>query len=287
MIRSCLSLLAGAYALHFTSFDSNYVLLAALVFVAIIVFLAWGCRAAACFSAGVALFSLHALHVVGLRLPPQFEGDSILTVLQVIDFPRHRGGMITFIARPVGDARIPPRVRLSWFDGGERLQIGDVWQMEVRLRRPRGTSNPGVFDYETWLFRERIGATGYVVNGPRNRRLQEKAGDPVSRLRHHIVGRLESVLGDSDTSAVVAAISVGARHAITDEQWQQYAKSGTSHLMAISGLHVGLAASAAWLLVVAGCALLRAGGNHLKIAWFASLVTAACPVSPCRRDARA
>lgn len=198
----------------------------------------------------------------------------MLTVLQVIDFPRHRSETISFIARPVDDPRIPPRVRLRWFEATDPPQIGDVWQLEVRLRRPRGTSNPGVFDYEAWLFRERVGATGYVVNGSRNRRLQQEAADPVSRLRHHIVRRLESIFEDTDTAAVVAAISVGARHAITAEQWLRYAKSGTSHLMAISGLHVGLAATAAWFLVVAGCAVLRVGGNHLRIAWVASLVVA-------------
>jgi competence protein ComEC len=275
MIKTCLSLLAGAYALHFTSFVSHYVLLPVAVFGAAAAFLAGGRWAAAWFMAGFALFALHAFHVVGLRLPPQFEGDSMLTVLEVADFPRRRGESISFMARPVDDPRIPPRVRLRWFEAPDPPQIGDVWQMEVRLRRPRGTSNPGVFDYEAWLFRERVGATGYVVNGPRNRRLQEEAADPVSRLRHHIVRRLESVVEDTDTAAVVAAISVGARHAITAEQWLRYAKSGTSHLMAISGLHVGLAATAAWFLVVAGCAALRLGANHLKIAWIASLLVAA------------
>ncbi len=275
MIKSCLSLLAGAYALHFTSFVSNYVLLPVAVFGAAVAFLAGGRWAATWFTAGFALFALHSFHVIGLRLPPQFEGDSMLAVLQVTDFPRRSGESISFMARPLDDPRIPPSVRLRWFEAPDPPQIGDVWQMEVRLRRPRGTSNPGVFDYEAWLFRERVGATGYVVNGSRNRRLQKDAADPVSRLRRHIVGRLESILEDTDTAAVVAAISVGARHAITAEQWLRYAKSGTSHLMAISGLHVGLAATAAWFLVVAGCAILRLGANHLKIAWIASLVVAA------------
>jgi competence protein ComEC len=274
MIRSCLSLLAGAYALHFTSFVSVYGLLLAAVFGAAVAFVAGGRRAAAWFVAGFVLFALHTVQVVGSRLPARFEGDSILTVLQVADFPRERGETTSFLARPVDDPRIPPTVRLSWYDAAERPEIGDVWQLEVRLRRPRGTSNPGVFDYETWLFRERLGATGYVVNGHRNRRLQQATGHSVDQLRQRIVRRLESILGDADTAAVVAAISVGARHGITAEQWQRYAQSGTSHLMAISGLHVGLAATAGWFLVVVGCGALRLGGNHLKIAWLASLVLA-------------
>ncbi len=275
MIKSCLSLLAGAYALHFTSFISINALLPVAVVGAGIAWVGGGRVAAAWFIAGCILFALHAQHVIGLRLSPQIEGDSMLTVLQVVDFPRRRGGTTSFVARPVDDHRIPPRVRISWYEAGDQPQIGDVWQFEVRLRRPRGTSNPGVFDYEAWLFRERIGATGYVVNGPRNQRLLRNAGDPVSRLRRRIVGRLESVIDDSDTAAVAAAISVGARHGITAEQWLRYARSGTSHLMAISGLHVGLAATSAWFLAAAVCAALRLGGNHLKVAWFASLLVAA------------
>lgn len=274
MTKSCLSLLAGAYALHFTSFTSIYVLLPVVMVGAGIAFIAGGRLAAAWFVAGFALFTLHAQHVIGQRLPLPFEGDSMLTVLQVVDFPRRRGDTISFVARPVSDPRIPPRVRVSWYEAGEKPELGDVWQFEVRLRRPRGTSNPGVFDYEAWLFRERIGATGYVVNGQRNQRLQPSTGGPVSRLRHRIVDRLDSIIEDADTAAVAAAITVGARHGITAEQWLRYAHSGTSHLMAISGLHVGLAATAAWFLAVTVCAVLRLGGNHLKIAWLGSLMVA-------------
>lgn len=274
MIKSCLSLLAGIYALHFTSFTSIYGLIPVTLAGAGIAFVSGGRPAAAWFVMGVALFTLHAQHVIELRLPARFEGDSMLTVLQVVGFPRERGATISFVARPVDDARIPPRVRISWYEADTRPQIGDVWQFEVRLRRPRGTSNPGVFDYEAWLFRERIGATGYIVNGPRNQRLEPNAGDPVSRLRQHVVGRLESVIDDKDAAAVAAAISVGARHGITAEQWLRYAQSGTSHLMAISGLHVGLAATSAWFLVAGVCAVLRLGRNHLKVAWLVSLIVA-------------
>lgn len=276
MIKSCLSLLAGAYALHFTSFASDYGLFPVAAFGAAIVGLAGGRRAAFWFIAGLCLFAVHALHAVASRLPVDYEGDSMLTVVEVVDFPRRRGGSISFLARAVDDPRLPPRLRLSWYEPPVPPEAGDVWQLEVRLRRPRGTSNPGMFDYEAWLFRQRIGATGYVVEGPRNRRLRQEAGSPVTRLRSRIVERLASVIGDTDTGAVAAAISVGARHGISAEAWLRYAQSGTSHLMAISGLHVGLAASAAWFLVVVACALLRLRGNHLKIAWLGALVAAAC-----------
>lgn len=279
MIKFCLSLLAGAYALHCTSFASPDVLFPLAAIGAAIALLAGGRRAAAGCLLGLTLFILHAHTVITSRLAAQYEGDSMLAVLQVVDFPRRTGSSISFLARPLGDRRIPPRLRVSWFEAPESPAIGDVWQFEVRLRRPRGTSNPGVFDYEAWLFRQRIAATGYVVSGPRNQRLLPAAGDRVSRLRQHIVRRIDDVIENERSAAVVAAISVGARHGITPDQWLRYSRSGTSHLMAISGLHVGLAASAAWFVAAAICALLRSRGNHLKVAWTASIVTAGCYAS--------
>lgn len=275
MIKICLSLLAGVYALHFTSFASPDVLFPLAVLGTAIALLAGGRRAVAGFLIGLTLFALHAQSVIDSRLDARYEGDSMLTVLQVVDFPRQTGNSISFLARSRRDPRVPEQLRISWYEAPARPEFGDVWQFEVRLRRPRGTSNPGIFDYEAWLFRQRIAATGYVVNGPRNRRLQAAAVDPVSRLRQRIVRRIENVIESERTAAVLAAISVGARHGITPDQWLRYSRSGTSHLMAISGLHVGLAASAAWFLAAALCALLRCRGNHLKIAWTASIVTAA------------
>ena len=105
MIKSCLSLLAGAYALHFTSFVSNYVLLPAALFGAVFAWLAGGRRATAWFTAGFGVFMLHGVHVVDLRLPPKFEGDSMLTTVRIIDFPRTRGGSTSFLAEPVDDRR--------------------------------------------------------------------------------------------------------------------------------------------------------------------------------------
>ncbi|HSN51187.1 MAG TPA: ComEC/Rec2 family competence protein, partial [Woeseiaceae bacterium] len=209
-----MSLLAGAYVLHFTSFTSGYVLFPVAGLGAAVALLAGGRAAAAWFLAGLCLFALHAQQVIAHRLPAQYEGDSMLTELQVVDFPRRRGDSISFLARPLDDPRIPPRLRISWYEAPERPDIGDVWQFEVRLRRPRGTSNPGVFDYEAWLFRQRIGATGYVVNGPRNRRLGQEAGTLVDRVRQRAVDRLAALVDDRDTAAVLAAISVGARHGI-------------------------------------------------------------------------
>jgi competence protein ComEC len=279
MIKACLSLVAGAYALHFTSFAPvSDVILTTVLATGILLRVA-GPAVVVLFAAGLVLFAWQATAVIDSRLQARYEGDSMLVKVRIVDFPRRRGRSVSFVAAPAGDRRIPRRVRLSWYEPSQKPAIGDLWQFELRLKPPRGTSNPGVFDYETWLFQQRIGATGYVVNGNRNLRLQTDATGRLSRLRKTGATRIRKVIDDDQAGAVIAAITMGARHLLTAEQWTRYARSGTSHLMAISGLHVGLVASAAYVLGLLAAALARLPGNHLRAALGVAIGAAAAYAS--------
>ncbi len=226
-------------------------------------------RDLALFLGAAALFWNAAEGVIDGRLARGYEGDSILTELRVVDFPRVNGSSTSFIATPVADARVPSRIRLSWQETPVSLRPGDVWRMEIRLRRPRGSSNPGSMDYEAWLFRERIGATGYVVGGKRNVLLDSGTSRGLDRVREHYLANAQRVLRNDASLPVVVALAIGARHLISTEAWDRYARTGTSHLMAISGLHIGLAAVATYLLVAGIFGFIGRGNHH-----FAALVVA-------------
>ncbi len=203
------------------------------------------------------ILAIASQSVIDDRLNPEFDGDSIRVDARVTDFPKHNGTSLSFLVSPVGRDDLPQRIRLSWFDAPVQPALGETWQFELRLRRPRGFSNPGGFDYEGWLFRQGIGATGYVVKSSRNFRRDDHPVDRISRLRQRFVARVRAHLPEDDASAVLMAIGVGGRHLITREQWQRYAATGVSHLMAISGLHIGLAAGGvfflSWCLLAVVC----------------------------------
>jgi ComEC/Rec2-related protein len=205
-------------------------------------------RVVALFLGAYALFMLEAGDIIGNRLQATYAGDSMLTSVRIAEPPRISGDSITMRVEPLDDQRIPPRVRVSWFDPPHVPVIGEIWELELRLQRPRGTSNPGVFDYESWLFREKFHATGYVVSGQRNRLLWSGTMTGLERFRQSFTKRALAAAGSRETAGVLAAVGVGERHLISREQWDGFAISGTSHLMAISGLHVGLAALTAFLL---------------------------------------
>ena len=137
-----------------------------------------------------------------------------------------------------------------------RLYPGDRWQLEVRLRAVHGLGNPGGFDAERYAALARIGATGYVVDGVRNRLLRSPHA-VLDTLRTALARRIETRLLHRDSAAVITALAIGSRHAMTEAQWHRYAAAGLTHLVAISGLHIGLVAGLAALFGRAVAAVLR------------------------------
>ncbi len=238
--------------------------LASLVFVASLIACVWrASRPVALFAAGFALFMVAGLDIVEGRIDRQYAGDSMLTRVRVVGAPQVRGASLVMQVAPLGDDRVPRQVRLSWFEPPVDPRLGDVWQFEVRLREPRGLSNPGVFDYEAWMFREGYHATGYVVAGRRNQLLWAGEVGIADRIRGQFTQRSLASAASREIAAVIVAIGVGARHLVTREQWDVFALTGTSHLMAISGLHVSLAATVGFIASLAVIAPIRRRGTLL------------------------
>ncbi len=182
------------------------------------------------------------------RLDPSWQNQALTIDAYIIDFPVYASDTLRFFAAPVDRPDLPRRLRMSWYQPPDLPSAGELWRLQVKLRRPHGYANPHSFDYEGWLFRKGIGATGYVLDDGENQQLRALPAGLISRIRGHFVARVAALLPDDDAAAVLMAIGVGARHKITREQWDRYAASGTSHLMAISGLHIGLAAGSIFLL---------------------------------------
>ncbi len=142
----------------------------------------------------------------------------------------------------------PLQARLSWYRNAPELRAGERWRLQVRLKRPHGFANPGGFDYERWLLAAGIRATGYVRGKGSNQRIDESSGRGVSALREWLANGLAEQLGRGPAAALLRALGIGDRSLMTAAQWQVLRSTGTSHLLAISGLHVGLVAGLVFLL---------------------------------------
>jgi competence protein ComEC len=173
----------------------------------------------------------------------------------------------------------PRRVRLSWYEDTPELKLAQRWRLTVRLKHPRGFINPGGFDYEGWLFRKGIRASGYVRPAEDADLITPRVWErPVGLLRQSLADSIETALGADANRGVITALAIGDRTAMSPRQWSLLLATGTNHLLAISGLHIGLVAgliylvafrawrlsgrlcmrlpaqhAAAWLALIAGC----------------------------------
>ena len=149
-------------------------------------------------------------------------------------------------------AGVPQTLALSWYGAGEqvRLRPGERWRLTVRLQRPHGNANPHGFDYEAWLLGQGVRATGYVRPGAGNRRLDAFVATPsalVERSRDTLRTRIMEALAGKPYAAVIVALVVGDQRGIEQADWDIFNRTGVSHLVAISGLHITMIAGlVAW-----------------------------------------
>lgn len=183
-------------------------------------------------------------------LPGRLEGVDLIVQGHIRSLPETDGSAVQFVFDvTAAEPGVPDRVRLAWYEAPLVPQVGEAWQFVVRLKKRNGFANPGGFDYEAHLLRAGIGATGYVRTDERNRRLAPpSARYAITRVRAWIAERMAAAMSDRSMLGVLQGLAIGDTREMSAEQWKVFAATGTTHLMAISGLHITMIATlAAWL----------------------------------------
>ena len=159
-----------------------------------------------------------------------------------------------------------PRVRLSWhhFSAAntttshlqpDKLKQGQTVRLVAKLKAPRGLKNQFSFDFQQWLFSQNIKATGYIKESKLNQILVIR-----SAIRQALFDEIQRF--DLDSAGWVMALGLGYRDMLTKSDWQLLQATGTAHLIAVSGLHLGVVAGFAFILIKA---LLRLALPYLSV----------------------
>ena len=192
-------------------------------------------------------------------LPHEWERKDIQVIGVVASMPQKDDRSMRFrfdIERVVTEgAVVPKKVALSWYkewrvNSGHKvlpnIKAGERWQVTVRLKQPHGTMNPHGFDYEAWALERNIRATGYVRSSADNQRLHPIVQRPnywIEHIREEIQQRFSASLADKTYAGILKTLATGDQQAIPRDQWQIFTRTGTNHLMAISGLHITMISS--------------------------------------------
>ena len=194
---------------------------------------------------------LIAVHQASEVLAPGLEGQKLIFDARVASLPTYTAdGGTRFDAHPIDSGTdsdadltkataLPDKIRLTfsprWLKDKTNLipiESGDVLRINAKLKRPWSYANPGGFDYEKYLFHQGIGATGYVIN--------YKHIKHASDWRQWLFNRLLEVSKTHAQAGAIVSLSLGTPSLIPKETEYLLRATGTRHLFAISGLHIGM-----------------------------------------------
>ena len=186
------------------------------------------------------------------QLPPSLENTPVLVQGEIVSLPEKdalHSSFLLSLSKLNQHIVANKIVKLSWYGYVPNLQVGDHWQLQVKLKRIHGLANPGGFDYQAYALQNNIHASGYVRNSQQNR-LQGSNWyqHSVDRLREKLAKTIEVHLAASPYMGMIQALVIGDKSAINSQQWLVLQRTGTNHLMVIAGLHIGMLSGLLFLL---------------------------------------
>lgn len=165
----------------------------------------------------------------------------------------------------------PSSILVSWYRDAPELLAGETWQLKMTLKPPWGAVNFSGPDRERWLFANGIGATATVREGEKLE--APSSGFRLQQVRLRIRQEISARVAGVKRQGIVRALAIADTSGLDSQQRKVLQVTGTSHLLAISGLHIGLAAAGGfWLFrILSGLAPAQTAG---KLAFFLSMAGA-------------
>lgn len=189
-----------------------------------------------CINGILFLLTLAYAHSPALSLLGQAEKISSLPNKITLDLHiseiLHQQDYQTLVARTSLFDGKEQQIFINW-KAPEKPQVGEIWLADVKLRPISARLNLGGFDRQQWYFSKRIIAVGYVKSAV-------KIGDDFSYRAHFLQNSLKQTEGLS-LQGLLIALAFGERAWLDNKTWLIYQQTNTAHLIAISGLHIGLA----------------------------------------------
>ncbi|MFK8048883.1 MAG: DNA internalization-related competence protein ComEC/Rec2 [Halioglobus sp.] len=200
---------------------------------------------------GIALAIGHGHALVDSRISRDCEGERLQVQGIVASLPR---SSISRYGKPnqkfnldvtslTPFACVGPKLIQMTYYGDRPIRPGQQWQFDSKLKRPWGLVNPGSFNIQAWYAQNRIDAVASVLPNT-----DIFLGNAVElqyqhhRIRSAVSSRIAKAGLSPDSHGVLRALTVADKSGVDDQLWQLFQAFGLNHLLAISGLHIGLVA---------------------------------------------
>ncbi|HEV2613299.1 MAG TPA: ComEC/Rec2 family competence protein [Gammaproteobacteria bacterium] len=160
--------------------------------------------------------------------PQQLPAQNILTTGIIASIPEQANHSTQFIFIP---DNTNTKIFLRWYyPPPVNLKIGDQWMLRIDLKPA----------WQNWLLTQNINGLGTVKFDYKNQIiLPKKTTFPLQKIRENIYTSIKKTLHNKPGLGFISALTIGMRDQITQTQWDDLRGTGTNHLMAIAGLHIG------------------------------------------------
>jgi len=165
------------------------------------------------------------------KFPAQLPAQTVLTTGIISSIPEYQQHALQFIF--ITD-QSNQKIFLRWYyPPPVQLHVGDQWMLDINVKPA----------WQNWLLTQHINAIGTVRFNYKNQIIlnnQDKNLDyPLQKIREYIYAQLKKTLQNKPGLGFISALTIGMRDRITQTQWNDLRGTGTNHLMAIAGLHIG------------------------------------------------
>ncbi|HBI22606.1 MAG TPA: DNA internalization-related competence protein ComEC/Rec2, partial [Legionella sp.] len=205
-------------------------------------------RILAWFLAGMAWSLCHQWWVADDGMPGSLVIQDAALQGHVASIPTHTASktQFQFLVKRLNHQPVHARVLLSCYNRCPDFRAGEYWQIHAKLQQPQNLANPGGFDYVKGLASRHIRWTGYVRRGMQKRMNADSNRYLLLALRENMARALEALDPNEQTLGILQALTLGVTSHINKADWDLFRRTGTTHLMVISGAHIGLIAGLAY-----------------------------------------
>lgn len=144
--------------------------------------------------------------------------------------------------------RVRGKIRVTVSGPGPEFARGDRVVLRARLRRPRNFNNPGGFNYQRYMAFKGLWRTAYT-KGSRLQVVQRQSSNDLAQQLNDVRRALAALIdmaGKGPSAAVLKALIIGDRSTLSSEVRDGFNRAGVGHVLAISGLHIGIVAAVAF-----------------------------------------
>ena len=143
-------------------------------------------------------------------------------------------------ATKVDSHQVSAKILLTCYQDCAKLHVGEKWSFKVKLSKPRNLQNPGGFDYVNMLATKHIYWQGIVYANSMQLLDGVAKGYFILRFREYCARKLSQIGFENNILGVIEALTLGITTHITQSMWDVLRRTGVTHLMVISGAHIGL-----------------------------------------------